>query len=223
MTDTSTPDPTLPQTTQETPVEPIAAPPLPYTIKANLREYGRRLGAWRIILALGLTVLFYYKLGFVGWLISVAGIALLVWIILWFLGNRSLEITSSELIARNALGKARKVQFNEIEGVKVFVNYYEPTFGVAPRVSIGLIKGEPISLYALYWPIDELDKLLAVLRDKHVSTEYYADPATYTMIAAQFPKYATLIERHPWRIAWAVVGAIVAVVTLTVIGFEFWW
>ena len=222
MTDTTTPTQTPPQPA-ETPVEPVAAPPLPYMLRANLHEYLRRLGLWRIFLGLGLTVIFFFKLGFLGWLLSVVGITLIIVIILWFLGKRTLEVTSSELIYRNALGKARTVAFTEIEGVKVFVNYYEPTFGVAPRVSIGLKKGEPLSLYALYWPIDDLDKLLAVLRDKSIDTEYYADPATYAMIAQQFPKYATLIERHPWRIAWAVVFGIVVVVTVLVAGFEFWW
>lgn len=222
MTDTTTPTQTPPEPI-EAPQEPIAAPPLPYMLRANLREYRKRLGLWRILLALGLTVIFFYKLGFLGWLVSVAGIALIIVIILWFLGKRTLEVTNSELIYRNALGKARNVAYTDIEGVKVFVNYYEPTFGVAPRVTIGLKQGEPLSLYALYWPIDELDKLLAVLRDKSVSTEYYADPATYTMIAQQFPKYATLIERHPWRIAWVIVGAIVVIVTVAVVGFEFWW
>lgn len=222
MTDTTTPTQTPPQPA-ETPAEPVAAPPLPYMLRANLHEYLRRLGLWRIFLGLGLTVIFFFKLGFLGWLLSVVGITLIIVIILWFLGKRTLEVTSSELIYRNALGKARTVAFTEIEGVKVFVNYYEPTFGVAPRVSIGLKKGEPLSLYALYWPIDDLDKLLAVLRDKSIDTEYYADPATYAMIAQQFPKYATLIERHPWRIAWAVVFGIVVVVTVLVAGFEFWW
>ncbi|OJU88121.1 hypothetical protein BGO17_04080 [Candidatus Saccharibacteria bacterium 49-20] len=222
MTDATTPTQTPPEPI-EAPQEPIAAPPLPYMLRANLREYRKRLGLWRILLALGLTVLFFFKLGFLGWLLSVAGIALIIVIILWFLGKRTLEVTSSELVYRSALGKARNVAYTDIEGVKVFVNYYEPTFGVAPRVTIGLKKGEPLSLYALYWPIDDLDKLLAVLRDKSVPTEYYADPATYAMIAQQFPKYATLIERHPWRIAWAIVGAIVVIVTVAVVGFEFWW
>ena len=206
MTDAATPQPT--EAPQETP---IVAPALPYTIKANLHEYGRRVGIWRILLALALTVFFFYKFGFVGWLLSVAGIAVLLGSILWFLSHRSLEITQGQLAPKNALGKVRTVRFDEIEGVKVFVNYYEPTFGVAPRVTIGLKKGEPISLYALYWPIEELDKLLAVLRDAKVHTEYYADPATYTMIAAQFPTYATYIERHPWKIAWAVVGIILVI------------
>ncbi len=223
MTDLPTTQPTLPQPTNSPEEAPIAAPPLPYTIKANLVEYRRRLGLWRVLLALGLTVLFFYRFGVVGWLLSVIGIAALICIILWFMAHRSVEIRSGELIYKGAFGKERKIQFSEIEGVKVFVNYYEPTFGVAPRVSIGLKKGEPLSLYSLYWPIEDLDKLLAVLRDKSVPTEYYADPATYAMIAAQFPTYATLIERHPWKIAWAVVGIIALLVTAFVLATHFLW
>lgn len=222
MTDTPT-TPTPPESTDVPEAAPIVAPALPYTLKANLQEYRRRLGVWRILLALGITVFFFYKFGFIGWLISVVAIGALIGIILWFLVRRSLEITQGELAYKNAFGKIRKIRFSDIEGVKVFVNYYEPAFGVAPRVSIAPVQGEPISLYSLYWPIDELDKLLAVLRDAKINTEYYADVASYSMISAQFPKYATYVERHPWGIAWAIVGAIVLGVTAFVLADHFLW
>lgn len=208
MTDTPKPQTQPDQSIQEALVP---APDLPYTIHANLREYGRRIGVWRIVLALGLTAFFFYRFGPVGWIASVAGITLLISIILWFLAHRSLEVKGDQITVKNALGKMRTVTFHEIEEVKVFVNYYEPTFGVAPRVTIAVKQGEPVSLYSLYWPVDELDKLLAVLRDAKVKTEYYADPATYTMIAKQFPTHATYLERHPWKIAWIATAVIVAI------------
>ncbi len=209
MTDTPKPQTQPDQSTQEAPVP---APALPYIIHANLREYGRRIGVWRIVLALGLTTFFFYRFGVIGWIVSVAGITFLISAILWFLAHRSVEIKSGQITVKNALGKLRTVTFTEIEEVKVFVNYYEPTFGVAPRITIAVRQGEPVSLYSLYWPVDELDKLLAVLRDAKVKTEYYADAATYTMIAKQFPTHATYLERHPWKIAWIVTGVIVAIV-----------
>ena len=69
------------------------APPLPYTIKATLVEYRRRLGVWRIVLAIALTFIIYLRFGFTAWLISVAVIAVIIGGILWFLGRRSLIMT----------------------------------------------------------------------------------------------------------------------------------
>lgn len=198
---------------------PVKAPALPYVLHANLKEYGRRLGIWRIVLALALTSFFYFRFGLIVWILSVAGIAFLIGGILFVLSKRSLTVSETGVEFKNAFGRRRFVGFGEIEAVKVFVNYYEPSFGMIPRVSIG-IKGNqsPIVLVGMYWPTDELDKLLAVIRDKKVATDYYPEPATYGDIATQFPSYATYIERHPARVA-AIVVPIVVIIMVGIAAF----
>lgn len=197
----------------------VAAPPLPYALHANLKEYGRRLGAWRIVLALGLTAFLYFRFGFVVWLLSVVAIAALIIGILLILSKRTVTASPEGLETKNAFGVRRSIRYDEIEEVKVFINYYEPSFGVTPRVSIGMRdKSSPIALIGLYWPVEELDRLLAVLRDKKVATEYYADPAGYQIIAKQFPTYATYLERHTGLVAAiATVAIIVAVVIIAIV------
>ncbi len=204
---TGIPDNTLAQST-----EPVIAPSLPYALHANLKEYRRRLGVVRILAALALTSLFYFKFGFAVWLLSVAGLAFIIVAILYILSKRTVIASAEGVEFKNAFGKRRLVKYSEVEGVKVFVNYYEPSFGMIPRVSIAVKGGKPpIVLVGMYWPVDELDKLLAVLRDKKVKTDYYADPATYGDIATEFPSYATYLERHPGRIA-LILSAIIIVV-----------
>ena len=81
----------------------------------------------------------------------------------------------------------------------MFANYYETSFGVVPRISIGRKSGKsPLTLSGLYWQAAELDKVISVLKDKKVEAEYYEDLVNYAMIAKQFPAYATYVERHPY-------------------------
>ena len=222
MTDTTTPSssPELTEVSQDTPV---VAPALPYTVRANLREYRRRLGVLPIGLAVIILGVVFGRFGIwagVGITIATAG---LIAGILAVLGKRALMVRKTGLELRVPLRRIRQVALQDIEDVKVFMNYIEGTFGPVPRVSIAVRGQGPLILNSLYWPLEDLDNLLAILRDKNIKIEYYADPANYTLIAKQFPTHATLLERHPWRIAWGVVLAIAVLVTLTVIGFEFWW
>lgn len=217
---TGLPETTPPQTTE--PVEPVVAPTLPYTLHANLKEYRRRLGIGRILLALALTAFFYFRFGLLVWILSVIGLTLVIVAILVILSKRTVTVSQEGVEFKNAFGKRRSVQFSEIEGVKVFVNYYEPSFGMIPRVSIA-VRGDkpPIVLVGMYWPVDELDKLLAVLRDKKVQTDYYADPATYSVIAKEFPNYATYMERHLGRVVMIILPIILAVVVAIALAITF--
>lgn len=193
--------------------EPVVAPALPYTLHASLKEYRRRLGVVRILAALAITAFFYFRFGFVVWVLSVIGLAVLIIGILLILSKRTVTVSTEGVEFKNAFGKRRLVRYDEIDGVKVFVNYYEPSFGMIPRVSIA-IKGDkpPIVLVGMYWPVDELDKLLAVLRDKNVPTDYYAEPATYSAIAAEFPSYATFTERHPGQVVMIILPILLVVI-----------
>ena len=198
----------------------IEAPALPYTIHANLSSYRKRLGVLPIILAVLVLVIFGARFGFVGLAIMAVGVALLIFVILRILGGRTLTVTSEGLERATPFFGTRRVAFGDIDGVKVFINYVEGTFGAVPRVGVAVKNAGPITLNGLYWPAEELDKLLAIFRAHTINADYYAEPANYNMIAKQFPAYASGFERHPWLIAWGVVIGIVVVVTAAVLIFR---
>ena len=210
------------QNTPQTPPEevPVVAPALPYTIHANLHEFRHRAKAPFVIAAI-LAVIFGARFGVVGLISLLVGIALIIGVVLWILSHRSVTITNEGLEYKIPLFKVRKVAFSDVEGVKVFMNYVDGLYGGLPRISIA-VKGvkKPVTLYALYWSLEDLEKVLAILKDKKLATEYYPDPANAAMIAKQFPAYVSLIERHPWWIAWATIIGIVIIVTVVVIALQ---
>ena len=193
-------------------------PRLPYTIQASLAEYRRRLGVWRIGLAFALTLIFYFRFGFTAWIISVVAIAVIVGGVVWFRGRRSLTLTPDGIEYVNWAGFRTKIAYADIDGVKVFVNYYETSFGVVPRVSIGR-KSEKSALIlsGLYWQAAELDTVIAVLKDKKIEAEYYEDLVNYATIAKQFPAHSTYIERHPYKLSTIIVIGILVLVTIFVL------
>lgn len=220
MTDSTTPSQT-PEPTN-TPVEapaPVPAPTLPYEFKASLGEYRKRLGVARIVLAFALTLIFWFRFGPIVWIISVIGIAALIMVILYFLAARRLTMNADSLVFTGSFGKKRTVRYDELEGAKVFINYIEAGFGVTPRVAIAVKGGEPLVFSGLFWSVDELDKLLAVLRDKNVPTEYYADMATVQAVGKQFPAYATYAEKHTVLLATLIT---VGIIILLAVGIGLW-
>ncbi len=199
-----TPDantPIIPPVTPEIPQEPVKAPALPYEFKASFKEYSKRINKGAIIAAIVLSSFFFIKFGALVGVLSVAGRIVLIGLILFLLTHRSITLKPEGIDYRNGLGKVRTIHYQDIEGVKVFLNYVEPSFGAFPRILIGVRDGAPLSVLAVYWPLDELEKLLAVLRDKTTEAEYYDQPVAYGTIAKQFPTYVPYIERHPGRVA----------------------
>ncbi|MGH7218288.1 MAG: hypothetical protein ACREGE_02500, partial [Candidatus Microsaccharimonas sp.] len=186
--------------------EQVKAPTLPHTLEANLKQYFRKLGAWRIVLALALTALLYLRFGLLVWILSVVGLAAIIGIILFFLARRRLMATDTGLEYTNPFGRVRKITYGEIETAKVFVNFYEPSFGAMPRVSIGMQADvSPIVLSGMYWPLEGLDALLAILNDKKVVVESTAEVVMIKHITTYFPKYATYAERHTIMLATLIV------------------
>jgi len=215
MTDIPQTTPTPESSPSTPPPEPIVAPALPYSFKSNLTEYRKRLGVGRIALAFVLTFIFWLRFGPVVWILSVIGLTILIVGILYLLSLRRATITPEGISYRGGLGRTRTVRFDEIEGTKVFLGYYEPSFGLAPRVVVAQKNGTPIVFSGLSWVPEDLDKLLAVLKDKNVTIEYYEDVVTYAMIAKQFPTYTTYVERHPFVVAtWSVIGILIVCVAI---------
>lgn len=195
-------------------------PALPYTIRANLKMYRKRLGVLPVVIAIVLLGIIVLRLGLSGGgLLAGAVIALIVGTLL-MLGRRTLTIANDGLTLKVPLIGTRKVSFDQIDDMKIFVNYVEGTFGAFPRVSIAIKQGKPFIFSSLYWPLEELDKLLAVINEKNIDAQYYPDPANFSMIAKQFPSHATLIERHPQAFAWYMVLGIVVVVFAGVLIFK---
>lgn len=199
-----------------------ALPPLPYTFQANLSLYRKRLGVVRIIIAAGITLVLFYKYGLVFWLGSVVGLTILIVAILAVFARRSVTIHSDRL-AYKTLFKTRTIHFEDIEGVKVFVNYYEASFGSFPRLTIGMKNNatsakiiDPLTFVALYWRPEDMDMLIEVFKNKKITVEYYEDPVPYGVIAKQFPSYTSNIERHPIRIA-LITTAIVFVAIIVIV------
>ena len=212
-------------TEEEAPIIPeevaaIEAPALPYAIHANLNSYRKRLGIFPIVLAAIVLIIFGARFGIVGLVIMAVVVALLIFAILRILGGRTLTVTNEGIERTTPFFGTRRVAFGDIDGVKVFINYVEGMFGAVPRVGVAVKNGAPVSLNGLYWPPEELDKLLAIFRAHNVNAQYYGEPANYSMIAKQFPAYASGFERHPWLIAWAVVLGTVGVVTAAVLIFQ---
>lgn len=218
MTDTPTPTPQQAQ-------EPVKAPALPYTFFANLSMYRKRLGVWRIILAFAVSLILFFRFGLIVWLISLAAIILIIGVILFALKKRSITVDADGIEYKNMFGQRNRITYSEIESVKVFINFYDPAFGTTPRVSIAK-KGDtsaPIVLVGMYWGLEDLDKLLAVVKDKNVKAEYYDDMAAYGDVAKAFPSYATYLERHTGRVALIATGAMLVVVTAIALLITFVW
>lgn len=198
--------------------EQVQAPALPYTFEANLKQYFRKLGVFRIVLAFALTLLLYARFGLWVWLGTLALIVAIIAMTLFFLGRRRMIITNEGIEYYNPFGHVRKFTYGEIETVKVFVNFIEPSFGAMPRVSIGMHADgvAPIVLSGMYWPLEGLDKLLAVFNDRKVIVESSTDPVMTKQIVTHFPKYATYAERHTVMLATVITLGILVVIAAIV-------
>ena len=224
MTNFSQPAPQAPDTTQPTEQpqftpEPLPQPPvLPFLMQANLTGYRKKLGVWRILVAIILVGFIFMRFGYIAGLISTGIIIVTLVIVLFYWSKRSVTLRNDEIEYRGAFGTVRRIRYEDISMVKVFLAYIEPTFGHSPRVIIGKKSGGPFfSFSTLFWKPEDIDLMLATLESKKVVNESYAEPAVSAMIAKQFPDYVNGYERHPYLIAFGIVVDIVVIVTAVVL------
>lgn len=190
-------------------------PQPPFFLRGNLTEYRRRLGTKRLSLGFTLTLYFLYKFGFVGWLISIAVLVAIISLILLLMISRSIRAEDSTMSYRRIFKSRRTISYDEIESVKVFENFNEFAFSGAQKVIIGFKqKSWPIKMYEYYWLKTDVEKLLALFKQKNVSIEYYDQPVTAAVIAKQFPRYASFSELH----ARLVITITIVVTTLVLAG-----
>ncbi|MFZ1301913.1 MAG: hypothetical protein WAQ27_05075 [Candidatus Microsaccharimonas sp.] len=196
----------------------LPVPPLPLVVKANLKNYFGYLGFIRVGLALGISIFFWTKFGFIAWIISVVGITALIVIILFILSRRSVTLDEQGVHTKNGLGLKKNATYQEISTAKVFINYVEPGFGVIPRVVIGRKNANQLASFAgLFWLNEDMDKMLAVLNDKKVTVEYYDEAVTSLVVTKEFPDYFLAYERHPYWFASIIVAVILVVGTIFVL------
>jgi len=214
-----------PDAPQKAPTEPteqppiVQVPPLPYEFKADISQLRKRLGVWRYVL--GYIIAFVLLVRF-GWIVVGVGFAVLALVIvvsIFIPSRRSIVAMEDKIEYRNGFGKVRTLPYADIEGVKVFLGYYVDNFGVSPRILIGQKNGgAPLSITSVYWKGDDLDKLLAVLKDKGIVLEAYDAVVTYREIAQQFPTYVSGLERNTRKIIlFTVIGIIVLIIGLAVV------
>lgn len=204
------------QNQQPAPQPLTVAPTLPFQMIANLTEYRRRLGIIRFILAFGLTLIILVRFGWASWLAFIVLVSVLIFIILFVLAKRSLTMQADRLEFTNAFGRTRQLKLEDISTVKVFMGYLEAGFGHAPRIIIGTKANKPFfNATTLYWRAEDIDSLLAALKDKNVAIESYEEPVLSYSLAKQFPEYVSVTEKHP---VWISLGIVAIIIVVIIVG-----
>jgi hypothetical protein len=197
-----------------------AAPALPFTVKANAKQYVKSLGATRLILALGITIIFWVRLGPLGWLISVVSIAALITLIIFLLTRREITVNNEGVHFKNSFGVTKSTKFEEIESAQILDNYFDPGFGAMPRILVGRKSGGvAFSIIGIFWPYEGMTQLLSALKEKKVTLNFYIDQIQSTQVAKEFPTLVPFYERHPYWVAMISVVVIFAAITTGVLLF----
>jgi len=195
------------------------APALPFTIKADAAKYRKSLGTTRIIIAVGITFIFWIRLGPLGWLISVVSIAALIWFIIFLITRRSITVDTNSLYYNGSFGVVKSANFNEIKSVEVFDNYIDPGFGAMPRIIVAKKSGGYLfSIAGIFWPNESTTTLLSSLKDNKVALNFHTQPVASADISKEFPQLVPFYERHPYWVviiaATVIFAAIVAAVLI---------
>lgn len=207
---------TQPQIPQEVPLPP--APPLPFTMKANLKEYRRRVGVVRIVIAAALTMLIWLRFGYIAGAISTVVIVATIIITLSLLYRRSLVVSDESLTLKTPFGRHKTLAWSDLGKVHIFAQYLDEGFGIMPRVIVSDKNGNGfVSFTSLYWNVDDLNLLLATFKKRNIEVEWYADLARSVAIRKTLPKLLPYYERHPFVIAFGIVGLLLVAITIFVL------
>lgn len=182
------------------------APALPVTVRADLTRYRQQFGISRILVLAGVIAFGFFAFGVEAALICVVVASALL--VVGFVGVKSSRIvfTRSGVKYRNWYGRTVTLGRDETEGVIVFTDFYDVSFGQVPRVSIArLASKSSISLNGLYWPADQLMNGVSAMHDNGISVKQCDDRLNFIDVAKKFPKHSTFLERN-----WIKVGLVVA-------------
>jgi len=209
---------TLTPKNEQVPLPPASA--LPFTVKADTKQYLKSLGPARIILALGITIIFWVRLGPLGWFISVVSIAALITLIIFMLTRREITVNNEGVHYKNSFGVTKSTKFEEVEAVHILDNYVDSGFGVMPRIIVeNKSGGKAFGIIGIFWPYEGMTQLLSAFRDKKVALNFYIDKIQSQQVAKEFPKLVPFYERHPYWVAMISVVVIFAVITVGVLLF----
>jgi len=209
---------TLTPKNEQVPLPP--APALPFTLRADAKQYIKSLGVTRITLALLITIVFWVRLGPLGWLISVVSTAALITLIIFLLTRREITVNNEGVHYKTSFGLTKSARFDEIQSVEVLDNYIDPGFGVMPRIFVTKKSGGSLfSLIGIFWPYEGMTQLLSSLKDNKVTLNFYIDQIQSAAVAKEFPNLVPYYERHPYWVAAIAVVVIFAAVAAGVILF----
>lgn len=178
------------------------APSVPFAVSADLTRYRQRFGILRFLVLVGVIAFGFFWLGVGTALICIVVASALL--AAGFIGIKSSRIvfTGSGVEYRNWYGRTVKLGRDDIEGVIVFADFYDVSFGLIPRISIArLTSKSSISLNGLYWPADQLMSGISVMDDNGISVKQCNERLSFVDVAKKFPKHSTFLERN-----WVKVG-----------------
>ena len=189
---------------------------IPFIVKGNMREYRKRLGLVRPIIAALIPFYLFFRFGFETWLFTVIFLVALISLGVFLIRRRQLEFTETGIIYRDVLNRKTSVAYSEIESAKLFSKFFDAAFGETVRLTIAdKAHKKLISLQAFYFNREDILKASALLQAKNVTVEKIEADLSYRDVANQYPAYATYIERKTGLVA--VVASIVVVVLVVVV------
>ncbi|WP_155807404.1 hypothetical protein [Brevibacterium sp. VCM10] len=178
------------------------APAVPLTVPADLTRYRQKFGALRILVLAGLIAVAFFSFGVETVLVCI--VVAFVFVVAGLIGMKSSRIvfTGSGVEYRNWYGRSITLGRDDIEGVIVFTDFHDASFGRALRISIARRAFKSaISLNGLYWPADQLLGGVSVMEDHGISVKQCDDRLNFVEVAKRFPKHSTFLERN-----WVKVG-----------------
>lgn len=190
------------------------APPLPFTVRADLTVYRQRFGILRIVVLVALIILVFFWLGVETTLICLAAVAIILGGGFIGLKSRRIVFTAPMVEYRNWYGRTITLGADDIESVIVFTNFYDANFGQVPRVSIARRTSKSsISMNGLYWPVDRLLSGLAVMDDNGIKAKSFDERVDFFGIRKRLPRHTSFLERNFVKVGFAIAffGVIVPV------------
>lgn len=205
---------TKPKLTPNNKANPLPPTPLlPFTLKVDASLYRKSIGPGRIILALAISSIFWFKYGPLFWLFTVLGIAALIAGTVYMLSRRSITVDNQGVHFKTSYGLTKSAKFDEIQSVEVFNNYSDVSFGDMPRIIAAKKSGGYLfSIIGLFWPHEGMATLLSSFQDNKVALNFHNDIVQSSDIAKEFPKLVPFYEKYPYLAAG--VGLVVAVAAI---------
>lgn len=181
--------------------------------KVSLSHYLSRLGAPRFIFAAVLLAAYSAAKPAQG-LVAAAVVIVVLGLFFFHISRQKIEVTLANVTLRGGFTRQRTIERASLAGFYL-TQYVEPGFGVFKRLILrDSNTGVKISLVGIYWDAETIDRVYKVLKKN--SVEAISEPLTSAMVAKQFPVFVSYMERHPFKVAWMIIGGVVVLVAILV-------